>query len=64
MPVFTYSLIELAANFSPAPVSPGTSFSKWVVGRHRTNERMKFTDYYSGQSCMAGRAAFITGQRV
>jgi len=27
-------------------------------------EGMKFTDYYSEQSCTAGRAAFITGQSV
>lgn len=37
---------------------------QWVVGRHRTNERMKFIDYYSEQSCTAGRAAFIVGQHV
>ncbi len=28
------------------------------------NEGLKFTDYYSEQSCTAGRAAFITGQSV
>ena len=27
-------------------------------------EGMMFTDYYSEQSCTAGRAAFITGQSV
>ncbi len=26
------------------------------------NEGMMFTDYYAEQSCMAGRASFITGQ--
>jgi arylsulfatase A-like enzyme len=28
------------------------------------NEGLKFTDYYSEQSCTAGRSAFITGQSV
>jgi Sulfatase len=28
------------------------------------NEGARFTDYYAQQSCTAGRAAFITGQRT
>jgi hypothetical protein len=35
-----------------------------VMGQHCANEGVKFTDYYSEQSCTAGCAAFITGQQV